>query len=173
MIKPYLHVFQSSTHVVPNGQPVAILFNQIVLDTLGVWKPNNPQWSTRYRPNVPGYFRCWGQVAFTPNATGNRSCHFRKNEDRVNGAAPYGADNALADSSRATTPQCSATIFCNGTTDYIMLVSEQNYSGSLTTYYHEFATCSFMIIEWVAPPTTPPAVLEQLSPAEPVIYPAP
>lgn len=141
---PYFHGYQIASQTVADITAAPITMTGELVDTLGGHSTGTN--TSRYTPNVPGKYRCIGQVSFVPNANGQRVAEFRKNGTAVAGS-PYGAFPGAGGSFAATCAHAFATITCNGTTDYIELWGNQNSGAALGTDVG--GSASMMIIEWI------------------------
>jgi len=146
--RPYLHAYQSSTQSIANTTDTAITMGAEILDTIsGHSTVSN---TSRYTPNVAGYYRCIGNVAWAGSTAGDRAAQFRLNGSAAATNAPYAPMPALNGAAflGGSSGLAVATFQMNGTTDYIELWGSQNSGGSLST--NVTGTNSFMIIEWIA-----------------------
>lgn len=137
MTRPYVHVYQSSTgtQAVANTTPTAINFNAEVIDNpAGTGFHSTVSNVSRIIPTVAGRYFVQGNVCFPAAGTGSFNSQIRKNGAVVLGAAPYQDKQLYTSGFVALSAQCHATIFCNGTTDYFELYTNQNSGGSLTTF---------------------------------------
>jgi hypothetical protein len=148
---PYLHVYQvnGSTQSISNITPTPVTFTAEIVDNINCHSTSSN--TSRYTPNVPGKYKCWGQVVYAASGTTFEIvAQFRKNGSVVLGAAPYGPVKAFSSAFVAMAAQCVGTFDMNGTTDYIELYTNQNSGGSLNTFSNTTDMHSFMIIERVA-----------------------
>lgn len=142
--RPSVSLVQISGQSIANTTNTAITFTGEIVDTHG-WHSTSVN-TTRVTPTVAGYYLCIGQVAWTANTTGDRSCKFRKNGSALDGA-PYGSAAALNGAAFLHgTVSAMAVIQCNGATDYIELWATQNSGGALSTVYVSTDVSSVMTI---------------------------
>lgn len=142
---PYFHGIQVVTQTLTTATPTAITFTSEIVDTHN-WHSTSSN-TSRYTPQIAGYYQCIGFVSFAADTTGDRVAAFRKNGSRLDGAN-YGSMPALNGAVYAAgSCWAAATILCNGTTDYIELWGEHNKGSNLATAYAATLNASFMIIE--------------------------
>lgn len=137
MTRPYVHVYQSSTGTqsVANVTPTAITFNAEIIDNpSGTGFHSTVSNISRITPTVAGRYFVWGNVCFPAGGTGSFLAQIRRNGALLLGAAPYQDKQLYSSGFVALSAQCHATVFCNGTTDYFELWTNQNSGGSLTTF---------------------------------------
>lgn len=137
MTRPYVHVYQSSTGTqsIANTTATAINFNAEVIDNpSGTGFHSTVSNISRIVPTVAGRYFVWGNVCFPASGTGSFLAQIRKNGAVLLGAAPYQDKQLYTSGFVALSAQCHATVFCNGTTDYFELWTNQNSGGSLTTF---------------------------------------
>lgn len=147
----YLHVYQvaAATQTLTTATWTEITFTGEILDTINCHSTSVN--TARYTPNVPGYYKCAGAVAFAVSTTGDRVAQFRKNGSVLTGAAPYEGEPAMNGTGLSFGfARADATIACNGSTDYISLWGQHNHGSNLGTA-SDANSCSFMICQWVAP----------------------
>lgn len=137
MTRPYVHLYQSSTGTqsVANTTPTAINFDAEVIDNpSGTGFHSTVSNISRVIPTVAGRYFVWGNVCFPAAGTGSFNAQIRKNGAVILGSAPYQDKQLYTSGFVALSAQCHATVFCNGTTDYFELFTNQNSGGSLTTF---------------------------------------
>ncbi len=148
-LKPYFHVYQIVVQSLADATDAAITFTAEIVDTMGAH--SNSVQTTRVTPTVAGFYGLKGRVMFDVNINGDRGAHFRKNGNKLDGAN-YGSAPALNGAGFLYgSCTCEATIFCNGTTDYIELWGAQNRGGALNTAYNANGASSYIIGEWKSP----------------------
>lgn len=148
---PVCHAYQTSvgTQSLVTSTATAITFDgEIVDDISGHSTSVNP---SRYTPNVPGYYACWGIVVLPATGAYDFLAQFRKNGNLVVGAAPYGSTRTFASGFTAVTAQAGATLSMNGTTDYIELWTNQNSGGPISTFSNGTDQQSAMRITRIGP----------------------
>lgn len=145
--RPYLHAYQSVVQTLTTTATTEIIMQSEIIDNTNRHNVANG----RFMPNVAGYYRCFGIVAFDVSVTGDRVARFRKNGADVTGGAPYSSMPAMNGTGfSGGFAIAGATIQCNGSTDYISLWGAHNHGSNLNTNVGSNAA-SYMIIEWVAP----------------------
>lgn len=138
------HVYQTTTQTLTTAVQAAISFNAEAYDPKGFHSTsvNN----TRVTPNVAGTYQVCAMVAFAVNATGDRTCHVKKNGAAID-TLPYSGARAASTSLTSGIAQVvGGTVSMNGTTDYLEVYAIQNSGGNLNTYYAAAENNSFLII---------------------------
>lgn len=113
--------------VAGDGSASALTFQAEDLDLLGSWTSGSP---SRFTATVPGRYEMSGGVAYPSNATGYRGLYWRVSGTIVN------ASGVLLPAASGVTTAIAArtvTVYLNGTTDYVELVTLQNSASTLTT----------------------------------------
>jgi len=143
---PYLWAYQTAIQTLTSTVAAAIGMGGELADTAAGHSTGlNP---SRYTPPIPGRYDCDGGVLFAGSTAGDRSANFRVNGAQVEGA-PYGSAGALNGAGFvAGYVTCAASVFLNGTTDYVELWAVQNVGGNLDTFSSGFNK-SWMRIRWV------------------------
>lgn len=144
------HVYQpnAATTPIPNATPTAIGFTGEEVDTHNGHSTSVN--TSRYTPTVAGRYECIGHAAIDNTATGQWTAGFRKNGAVVAGSG-YGMETAVNQGFAANTVECSASIQCNGTTDYIEMWLNQNSGVTKNTFANATDQRSHMIIKRVSP----------------------
>ncbi|MGA5669022.1 hypothetical protein ACPCTG_26505 [Streptomyces pseudogriseolus] len=109
----------------------ALRWETITLDLLGGWAAGTPN---RYRPTIPGWYRCEGAASLAANTTGG----IRGIGWMLNGSLPAasGARPQVASAYSSATVTMSARglpLLFNGSTDYLELAPFQNTGAALDT----------------------------------------
>lgn len=149
----YCHVYQANgaTQSIANTTPTALTFTAPeIADTHGFHSTSvNP---SRITPTIPGRYRCTGMAAVAPTASGPFTVQFRKNGAVVLGSAAYGTEHAVNQAFAANTAETEATISCNGSTDYIELFVNFNFTATPTaTFSNTTDQHSWMLVEYLGP----------------------
>lgn len=124
---PIVRLVQTAAQSIPVTTATPLSFTTEDKDDYGFHDPvtNN----SRITPTVSGWYRFYGcyftAAMTTPTA---RSCHFRKNGAGAIAPGPRDAGGALTSSK-----ECTALIYCNGTTDYVELMASQTSAGATNT----------------------------------------
>ncbi len=146
--RPTFFCYQVTTQTFANGVDELITFDGEFYDNINGHTTGGS--SSRYTPNVPGYYMCDGQAAFvSTDADGNRGAQFRKN-GAIHAGAPFSGVHAQAGTDIAGTAKASGLIPLNGSTDYIELWGYQSCGVDLDTVV-DVNVRSYMRILFVAP----------------------
>jgi hypothetical protein len=148
----YVHVYQiaAGTQTLTTATWTEITHTGEIVDTINAHSTVTN--TARVTPNIPGYYRCRGRVAFATSTVGDRIAQVRKNGAVVTGAGPYSGIPAMNGTGLSFGfADADATHLMNGTTDYISLWGQHNVGSNLATA-SDANSCSFMICEWVAAP---------------------
>lgn len=122
---PVFVAAQTAAQSIATGSLIAITWPTPVIDSYSGWVGGSP---TRYTPQVPGYYDIAATVSYATNATGDRLSVLEQNSAQV-------ASSALTSGSASDSlgvPVC-ATLFFNGTTDFVELFAVQRSGGALNT----------------------------------------
>jgi hypothetical protein len=127
-LKPVVRLVASGTQSMPDNTATALFFSAAdEIDTHGFHNPsvNN----TRITPTVAGIYRFHGSYfSAAMTSPSSRSCYFRKNGTTVIAPGPRDGGESITSSQEVT-----ALIECNGTTDYVELMGQQDSSGAVNT----------------------------------------
>lgn len=126
--KPVGRIVQGSAQTLNDGVDTAVTFASAdEIDTHGFHNPASN--NSRVTPNVEGYYRFFGTVAFDAQTTGVTSeCWFR-----LNGSTPKAPASRDVGSAQDHTRHTTIMQYMNGTTDYVELIASQNSAGADTT----------------------------------------
>jgi hypothetical protein len=123
---PIATLVQTSTQSLASSAATAITWPTPSVDTYSGWASGTP---TRYTPQVQGYYLAVGNIGFAnTSSTGARDAQIAKNGSTVINevsVANAGTFNSVVG--------VVSLVFCNGTTDYIELSSNQNSGGAIAS----------------------------------------
>lgn len=145
-LRPYYHGYQSVAQSIANASPTAVTMTSEIADTINGHSVSLN--TSRYTPSVPGLYYCTGATCFGSTMVGKYVVQVWKNSANDNGAkySAYYAENTGI----ANTGLCTATVRCNGTTDYLELWTYHYFTGTVPTGVSGVAG-AYLTCEWVAP----------------------
>lgn len=135
---PIANLYQNAAQTIATSTLTAISLDSTTTDTYG--GHSNSTNNTRYTAQVAGWYWCYGQVAFSPNGTGNRLAGLSKNGSTI------GQTFMAVQSATAANAGCAVTgylLFLNAG-DYVELIGYQGSGGNLNTS----GANSFLIVDW-------------------------
>jgi hypothetical protein len=148
--EPYFHGYQATAQTgLVTATYTALTLNAEVIDSHGWHSVVTSEQPTRYTPKIAGYYRCSGQASFPNTITGGMLAEFRRNGVAVAGNK-YGSAIASNQAFAGNSVRAEATIFCNGTTDYIELWAAHNAGSTQPTFVGGNAG-TYAIIEFAYP----------------------
>lgn len=147
-LRPYVHAYQTVSQNLTNITPAPITFTNELIDSISGHSITTN--TSRYTPNVAGWYESHGAVVVAASATGMLVAQFRKNGALVTGS-PYEADLSSNQAFAFNAATMASTIYCNGSSDFIELWANQNSGGTVATAINATEGGSFMICRWVSP----------------------
>ncbi len=138
--KPVGRIVATGAQSIPDNTATAIAFSATdEIDTHNFHNPSSN--NTRVTPTVAGYYRFTGSYfSLAMTSPVSRSCYFRKNGTTAIAPGPRDTGAQITSSQEVT-----AIIECNGTTDYVELMAQQDSSGAVNT---GAASQQSSVMEW-------------------------
>lgn len=118
---------QSGAQSIPTNAFTAITWTTPTVDTYTMWSVANP---TRITPKVAGTYTVVATVGLAVNGTGGRAVEICKNGV---GTIVAQVSHSNAGAAFNTVIQVTASVACNGTTDYFEVYVDQASGGALNT----------------------------------------
>ncbi len=122
---PLVSYQQSTAQSLASAGFTAVSWPTPVADTYGGYSASTP---TRYTPQAPGWYLFIGSIGWAANATGGRTAAIYKNGTIL---SQQTLGNATATFNSVA--QVCAFVYCNGTSDYVELYSNQSSGGALNS----------------------------------------
>jgi hypothetical protein len=140
---PLLRLRQTVIQSMANGATVAIIWDNLEVETDNFWDAAQP---TKITPSIAGWYLGTIKASWLANATGYRQVEIQKNSSATDRAAK-GQYSAF---SSGITGEFAFLESFNGTTDFIVANAFQNSGGSLSSDINSLSGQPTITMRWLA-----------------------